>query len=83
MAKKGNKHKDYYVIIEANKPPVIRKYLSKVEHHTGIKSTTLSKHFNTQGFLYQKGIWQVYKTQNVDLKSYNKGNSYNLSSSEY
>lgn len=81
--KNKSKHLDYYVIFKDNNTVAIRKYLSKVEELTGIRSATLSKHFSRSKNPYSYEGFEVYKTRNVDLKSYNKGNSDNLSSSEY
>lgn len=83
MANKRPKHLDYYIIIAAENKTYIRKYLSKVEELTNINSKTLSKHFNTYKTPYEKKGFTVYKTRDVDLKSNNRGNSNNLSSSQY
>ena len=69
---------NYYVIISANEEVFIRKFLSKVENLTGIGQNTLSKHFSIKKTPYKNDKYTVFKTNNVDLKSFNKGNKYNF-----
>jgi DNA-binding phage protein len=69
---------NYYVIISSNEEVFIRKYLSKVENLTGIAQNTLSKHFSINKQPYINNKWSIFKTSNVDLKSFNKGNKYNF-----
>ncbi len=68
----------YYVIFNDKEQIFIRKYLSKVESLTGIAQNTLSKHYSVNKTPYKNDKWKVFKTSNVDLKSFNKGNKDNL-----
>ena len=69
---------NYYVIISTKDEVFIRKFLSKVEILTGIAQNTLSKHFSINKKPYVNNNYTVFKTSNVDLKSFNKGNKYNF-----
>lgn len=68
----------YYVIIDTKGEVYIRKFLSKVENLTGIAQNTVSKHFSINKTPYKNDNWTIFKTSNVDLKSFNKGNKYNF-----
>lgn len=76
--KKSYKIEYYYVCFNDKEQLFIRKFLSKVEDLTNIAQNTLSKHFSVNKTPYKKDIWTVYRTTNVDLKSFNSGNKYNL-----
>ena len=69
---------NYYVIISANEEIFIRKYLSKVENLTGVAQNTLSKHYSMNKTPYTNDNYTIFKTSNVDLKSFNKGNIDNI-----
>lgn len=68
----------YYVIIDAKGDVFIRKFLSKVESLTTIAQNTLSKHFSINKTPYKNDNYTIFKTSNVDLKSFNKGNKHNF-----
>lgn len=68
----------YYVIINTNGEVFIRKFLSKVEDLTNIAQNTISKHFSINKIPYKNDNYTIFKTSNVDLKSFNKGNKYNF-----
>lgn len=68
----------YYVIIDAKGQVYIRKFLSKVESLTQIAQNTLSKHYSVNKTPYKNDNWTIFKTSNVDLKSFNKGNIDNI-----
>ena len=68
----------YYVIIDAKEQVYIRKFLSKVENLTGIAQNTLSKHYSVNKTPYKNDNYTIFKTSNVDLKSFNKGNIDNI-----
>jgi len=76
--KKSIQIKYYYVIINQNNEVFIRKFLSKVESLTNIAQNTLSKHFSIYKTPYKNNNFTIFKTSNVDLKSFNKGNKYNF-----
>lgn len=76
--KKSYRIEYYYVIFDDKESIFIRKYLSKVEDLTSIAQNTLSKHFSTNKTPYKNDKWEVFKTSNVDLKSFNGGNKYNF-----
>lgn len=76
--KKSYKIEYYYVIFDDKGNLFIRKFLSKVQELTNIAQNTLSKHFSLYKTPYEKDNWKVFKTSNVDLKSFNKGNKYNF-----
>lgn len=76
--KKSYKIEYYYVIFDDKGNLFIRKFLSKVQELTNIAQNTLSKHFSLNKTPYEKDNWKVFKTSNVDLKSFNKGNKYNF-----
>ena len=68
----------YYVIIDAKEQVFIRKFLSKVESLTQIAQNTLSKHYSMNKTPYTNDNYTIFKTSNVDLKSFNKGNIDNI-----
>ena len=68
----------YYVIIDAKEQVFIRKFLSKVESLTQIAQNTLSKHYSVNKTPYINDNYTIFKTSNVDLKSFNKGNIDNI-----
>ena len=68
----------YYVIFDSKEGVFIRKFLSKVESVTSIAQNTLSKHFSKNKTPYKNNNFTIFKTSNVDLKSFNKGNTYNF-----
>ena len=68
----------YYVIINTNNEVFIRKFLSKAESLTTIAQNTLSKHFSINKIPYKNDNYTIFKTSNVDLKSFNKGNKHNF-----
>lgn len=68
----------YYIIIDAKEQVYIRKFLSKVESLTGIAQNTLSKHYSVNKTPYKNDNYTIFKTSNVDLKSFNKGNIDNI-----
>ena len=68
----------YYVIISDEGEVLVRKFLSKVESATGISQNTLSKHYSVNKTPYTNADYTIYKTSNVDLKSFNRGNKYNF-----
>lgn len=75
---KSRQTRYFYVIINPNNVVFIRKFLSKVESLTNIAQNTLSKHFSINEKPYKTEKWTVFKTSNVDLKSFNKGNKDNF-----
>ena len=79
MATRNVKHFDHYVVIDSQNQARVLKFLSKVEYHTNIPAKSISKHFSRYKVPYQRDGYTIYKTQNVDLKSFNKGNSDNWS----
>jgi len=68
----------FYVIFDSKEGVFIRKFLSKVESLTNIAQNTLSKHFSKNKTPYKNNNFTIFKTSNVDLKSFNKGNKYNF-----
>jgi len=76
--KKSYRTEYYYVCFNDKEQLFIRKFLSKVEDLTNIAQNTLSKHFSVSKSPYKNEIWTIYKTSNIDFKSFNKGNKYNL-----
>lgn len=68
----------YYVIVDAKEQVFIRKFLSKVESLTQIAQNTLSKHYSVNKTPYKNDNYTIFKTSNVDLKSFNKGNIDNI-----
>jgi hypothetical protein len=67
-----------YVILDSKDNVYVQKYLSKVESLTKINQNTLSKHFSTHNKPYKNEFWTVCKTNNVDLRSFNRGNVNNF-----
>lgn len=76
--RKSKQIEHYYVVINTKNEVFIRKFLSKVESLTGIAQNTLSKHYSVNKTPYTNNEYTIFKTSNVDLKSFNKGNKYNL-----
>ena len=75
---KTNKIEQYYIIINTNNEVYIRKYLSKVQSITQIAQNTLAKHFSLNSTPYINNEYTIFKTSNVDFKSFNKGNVNNF-----
>ena len=73
-----NKQLILYVILDSKDNVYVQKYLSKVENLTSIAQNTLSKHFSKHKTPYKNEFWTVCKTNNVDLKSFNRGNVNNF-----
>jgi hypothetical protein len=76
--RKSKRIEYYYVIICKNEGVFIRKFLSKVESLTQIAQNTLAKHFSKNKTPYTKDNYTIFKTSNVDLKSFNRGNKSNF-----
>lgn len=76
--KKSYQTEYYYICFNQKEEVFIRKYLSKIEYLTNIAQNTLSKHFSVNKTPYKNDNWTIYKTSNVDFKSFNKGNKDNL-----
>ena len=76
--RKSKQIKHYYVIISTKNEVFIRKFLSKVESLTQIAQNTLSKHYSMNKTPYTNDNYTIFKTSNVDLKSFNKGNIDNI-----
>ena len=68
----------YYVIICKNEEVFIRKLLSKDESLKQIAQNTLAKHFSKNKKPYVNDNYTIFKTSNVDLKSFNRGNKLNF-----
>lgn len=78
---KIKKHSNYYAVIDQNNNLYIIKYLSKVGDFIQVDPKTISKALNRNGNPFQNSEYRVYRTEYCDLKSYNRGNLSNLSTS--
>jgi hypothetical protein len=67
-----------YVILDKKDNIYVQKYLSKVENLTSVAQNTLSKHFSKYKQPYKNESWTICKTNNVDLRSFNRGNADNF-----
>ena len=76
--RKSKQIEHYYVIISTKNEVFIRKFLSKVESLTQIAQNTLSKHYSINKTPCTNDKYTIFKTSNVDLKSFNKGNIDNI-----